>query len=97
VNDNPEYFYNILPYAYVLGVSDKWIKNFEGITLKQPDWYYGPSFTSMTMYHFMHHAMPMAQQVMTAKPNSNGSGGSFGGGGGGFAGGGFGGGGGGSW
>lgn len=26
---NPNYFYDILPYAYVLGVSDKWIKNFE--------------------------------------------------------------------
>lgn len=29
VEKNPNYFYDILPYAYVLGVSDKWIKNFE--------------------------------------------------------------------
>ena len=29
VEKNPNYFYDILPYAYVLGVSDKWIKNLE--------------------------------------------------------------------
>lgn len=31
VNKNPSYFYDILPYAYVLGVSDEWIKQFEQI------------------------------------------------------------------
>ena len=29
VMQDPTYFYNILPYTYVLGVSDKWIKKFE--------------------------------------------------------------------
>lgn len=29
VEEDPEYFFHILPYAYVLGVSDKWIKEFE--------------------------------------------------------------------
>ena len=29
VEENPNYFYDILPYAYVLGVSDKWSKKFE--------------------------------------------------------------------
>lgn len=28
VNDDPNYFYNILPYTYVLGISDKWISTF---------------------------------------------------------------------
>lgn len=28
VMDNPTYFYDILPYTYVLGVSDKWIEKF---------------------------------------------------------------------
>lgn len=32
VSENPNYYYDILPYAYVLGVSDVWIKKFEGIT-----------------------------------------------------------------
>ena len=29
VEENPNYFYEILPYTYVLGVSEKWIKIFE--------------------------------------------------------------------
>lgn len=41
VSENPEYCYDILPYAYVLGVSDKWIQNFEGIMKEPPDWYKG--------------------------------------------------------
>jgi uncharacterized membrane protein YgcG len=102
VEENPQYFYNILPFAYVLGVSDKWIKNFEGIVIQKPNWYNTPSFTPMTMHYFMHTAMPMAQSIMTSRPQNSGGGSSgggmsFGGGGGGFAGGGFGGGGGGSW
>ena len=31
VEQNPNYFYDILPYAYVLGVSKKWIEKFEKI------------------------------------------------------------------
>ena len=29
VRENPNYFYDILPYSYVLGISDKWIGKFE--------------------------------------------------------------------
>lgn len=36
VMQDPTYFYNILPYTYVLGVSDKWIKKFESISLQAP-------------------------------------------------------------
>ena len=39
VHDNPEYFYNILPYTYALGVSDEWMKQFESISMKAPDWF----------------------------------------------------------
>ena len=41
VEENPNYFYDILPYAYVLGISDKWCKKFEGIDMKAPSWYTG--------------------------------------------------------
>ena len=44
VNENPQYFFNILPYAYVLGVTDKWAKNFESIAIEQPSWYYGTTY-----------------------------------------------------
>ena len=39
VNDNPNYFYNILPYTYVLDISDKWIKKFQILNVNMPIWY----------------------------------------------------------
>lgn len=39
VMENPEYFYNIMPYAYVLGVSKKWINKFEDLAIEAPNWY----------------------------------------------------------
>lgn len=34
VDENPNYFYDILPYAYVLGITNKYIRKFEGIALR---------------------------------------------------------------
>lgn len=100
VNEDPAYFYNILPYAYVLGVSDKWIKQFEGITLAPPEWY--ESSTVFDYYRFnssLNRTLVSANRVMNSRPQSSGDFGSSGGGfsGGGFSGGGSGGGGGSSW
>lgn len=93
VMDDPEYFYNILPYTYVLEVSDKWIKNFETISLQAPDWYSGTdTFNAVAFGSFMNSTMTSAQTAMTSSPSSDG-----GGSGGGSSGGGSGGGGGGSW
>ena len=94
VQKNPNYFYDILPYTYVLGVSDKWINKFEGITMEAPDWYSGATFTVATFGTFMNIAMVSASTAMTSHPSSSSSGGSSGGG---SSGGGSGGGGGGSW
>lgn len=53
--ENPAYFYDILPYAYVLGLSDKWIQKFEVIEVEKPNWYEskerfdGAKFISKTM------------------------------------------------
>ena len=94
VIQDPAYFYNILPYAYVLGVSDKWIKKFESISLQAPSWYDSlNAFDMMTFGSFMNSTMTSAQSVMSSSPSSD-SGGSSGGG---SSGGGSGGGGGGSW
>lgn len=96
VMDNPTYFYDILPYTYVLGVSNKWIAKFESIAIEEPDWYHSPSgFHAHTFGTFMHQTMTSANRAMTSQPSS--SGGSSGGSGGGCSGGGSGGGGGGSW
>lgn len=39
VKENPTYCFDVLPYAYALGVSDEWIKKFEGLMIEPPDWY----------------------------------------------------------
>lgn len=94
VMNNPTYFYDFLPYTYVLGVSDKWIEKFESISLKSPDWYDGPSTFNMVMFgSFVNSTMSSASNAMSSSPSSS-SGGSSGVG---SSGGGSGGGGGGSW
>ena len=96
VLENPTYFYDILPFTYVLGVSDKWIKKFESISMQAPDWYYGPTaFDVIRFNNFIDNTMTVAARTMTSSPSSSSSGGGFSGGG--FSGGGSGGGGGGSW
>ena len=95
VEQDPSYFYNILPYTYVLGVSNKWIKKFEDIKMEPPEWYDSPAYNYYTFTHFMNDTMSNANSAMsTPEPSSSGGGGFTGGG---FSGGGFGGGGGGSW
>ena len=97
VMEDPTYFYNILPYTYVLGVSDTWIKKFETISLQAPSWYDSPNaFDMVTFGTFMNTTMVSAQSIMSSSPSSDSSSGS-GLSGGGFSGGGSGGGGGSSW
>ncbi|MBQ3511939.1 MAG: DUF2207 domain-containing protein [Bacilli bacterium] len=98
VMQNPNYFYDILPYTYVLGISDKWIKQFEEIGLTEPDWYDGTDhFSPKSFGKFMDQTMTSAKSSMSSSPSSSGGGGGGGSSGGGSSGGGSGGGGGGSW
>lgn len=111
VKDNPELFYDVLPYAYVFGVYDKWCKKFEGIVIKAPSWYTSSSYsvfdyyltTSLlrtTMVSFSNEigsAVAIKLASSTAKVAGKIGKGISGRGGGGFSGGGHGGGGGGSW
>lgn len=101
VMKNPNYFYDILPYTYVLGVSDKWIKKFESISLQAPSWYDSSNTFNVSSFGtFMDSTMVTTQSAMSSRPSrssggsSRGSGGSSGGG---SSGGGSGGGGGSSW
>lgn len=97
VMENPAYFYDILPYTYVLRVSDKWIKKFESIAIEPADWYESSAAFNITTFNScLTSAMFMAR--MSYSSSSGGS--SFSGGGssgGGSSSGGSGGGGGGSW
>ncbi|MBD3257168.1 DUF2207 domain-containing protein [candidate division GN15 bacterium] len=93
----PDVFYEYMPYAIALDVTDQWAKAFEGMLTSPPNWYIGAG--SMRGFHPVAFSQSLAQassSISTATYSSpRGShGGSMGGG---SAGGGGGGGGGGSW
>ena len=100
LEENPQYYYDILPYANVLGVSDIWEDKFKGLTLEPPVYYRGHSvFTLAVFSGYYRHSYRAYSAATVSTPSSSsrsGGGRSFGGGGG-FSGGGFGGGGGGRW
>lgn len=58
VKENPNYFYETLPYAFVLGISNEWIRKFENIRMSKPKWtndktfHYGEFTTFIT--HSIH-------------------------------------------
>lgn len=100
VEQDPQYFYNLLPLTYILDVSDKWIRQFESITKIAPEWYSGSHLNSDTFNYFAHsfNSVSVPTTANGGISHSSSSGGSsFSSGGGGFSGGGGGGGGGGSW
>lgn len=100
--DDPQYYYNILPYANVLGVSKIWEDKFKDLTVEPPRYYRSHS-PILFRYYMLHRVMSDVGHGLTYVPpkSSSGSFSSFGGGhsggGGGFSGGSFGGGGGGRW
>ncbi len=106
VQENPTYFYDILPYTYALGISNLWIKKFETIAIQEPNWYYSDltNLKHCTVIDCMRNTMNSVSNSMTSTSSSGSSGNSsyssssgWGSSGGGFSGGGSGGGGGGSW
>lgn len=96
LQENPELYYDILPYAQVLGVTNEWEDKFQSITLEQPSWAVG-EFTVFD-YLILRSVMRSATISMLSRPQNQ-AGGTFigksggGGGFGGFSGGGSGGGG----
>lgn len=101
------YFYDVLPFAVALGMSEIWARKFANITILPAEGYDGtmsPLTTAAIAHNFLTpsvragisaHQQALAQAASSG--SSHGSSSSFSVGGGGFAGGGFGGGGGGSW
>lgn len=109
VEEDPAYFYHVLPYAYVFDLTNKWAKNFENISIEPPQWLQsnamgGNALGALAVSNLMRDTTSaLASNVIapaSLKSGSSGFGGSGGGGfssGGGFGGGGMGGGGGGGW
>ena len=90
VEEDPQYFYHIMPYAYVFGLSNKWIKNFEDLPVTAPNWYRGPRSYDSFDYYMMGRMMSDCSASVSNNiviPASS-SGGGCSGGGGGFSGGG---------
>ncbi|MBQ5485354.1 MAG: hypothetical protein IIT72_07695, partial [Lachnospiraceae bacterium] len=58
VDQDPEYFFNILPYAQVLGLTTQWTNHFLKLDLQQPSWYSsyrpGDAFTTYMWVHRRH-------------------------------------------
>ncbi len=95
VMDDPEYFYSILPYTYVLDISDKWIKKFESIAIEKPQWYDGGDafdvyYLDRMFWSISNHALETKSQSSSTSTSSStsswgsgsdGSGGAVGGGG----------------
>ncbi len=105
-DENPEYYFNIMPYAFIFGMSTKWSDKFADFKLPHPSWYdsgdndYNPFFGVYMMNTFSHGVGASVTDYYTSigkdiAGDVGGGGGGFSGGG--FSGGGFGGGGGGSW
>lgn len=104
IEDNPQFYYHVLPYAQVLNVSDVWEEKFKDITLAPPGWAVGSSLDNLTSFLIINSMIRRTTTTissgMISRPSSSGrsgGGGGFGGFGGHFggsAGGGFGGGGG---
>lgn len=105
IDESPMYFYDILPYAHIFGVTKIWLDKFKDIDVVQPNWYQGNSSTIFTYSWLCGDLINSINSTVDASIQSSisqfnfpreGSGGGFSDGGG-FSGGGFGGGGGGSW
>ncbi len=98
LEEDPQYYYDILPYANVLGVSDIWEDKFKDITVQPPDYYSSYDGRVFDVYVMSSLVRNVRSSLTYVPSRSSGSlsGGSFGGGGG-FSGGSFGGGGGGRW
>lgn len=79
VMENPNYFYDILPFTYVLGVSNKWIKKFESMSLQAPSWYDGSNAFDISAFGtFVSSTMVSAQSVMSSSDSDSSGGGSSG-------------------
>ncbi|MBD3157091.1 DUF2207 domain-containing protein [Candidatus Peregrinibacteria bacterium] len=100
--DQNLFFEQLLPYAMVLGLGEKWAQAFEELYQKPPAWFSGNDMQNFNTYYLVNRLNNFSNHAKTAfasSPRSSGSSAWSGGSGfsGGFSGGGFGGGGGGGW
>ena len=39
MDEDPSYFFLVLPYAYQFGITKKWARNFQDIDIDPPEWF----------------------------------------------------------
>ena len=69
VNENPDYFYEILPYAYSFNLTDEWTSKFKNLAIPEPEWYSSYKiFTHKSIDHFINNTMVKIYNVMSNCP-----------------------------
>ena len=66
--ENPSYYYDVILYAMVFGLSEIWTKKFNTIPLAQLDWYdsyYSDINVNLKMYSFDHLRMYNIDHINT--------------------------------
>lgn len=103
--ENPTYYFDVLPYAYIFDLSDVWMEKFKGIEVSVPEWIYSDSDVIFDVIMFnaifrnfhsgFERSFNISKMISSVSGSfkSSGGGGGHGFGGGGFSGGGSGGGG----
>ena len=86
--ENPDYYFNILPYAQCLGVSAIWERKFDGLLRQPPSWCYGDGVDDVAPAVIMSGITRSLSHSLNAVEASTDSGGGSSGGGGGYSGGG---------
>lgn len=87
IESDPQFYYHVLPYAQVLGVSDKWEEKFESIALPPPAYITYSGTYTLLEFHMMNRMLRNSVSSFSARmspPASSSAGGSGRGGFGGF-------------
>lgn len=64
MKDNPNFYYDMLPYAYVLGILKGWIKKFEKIDVKKPKWSNKKPFHFSSFNTFISHSLDSIEELI---------------------------------
>lgn len=64
--DNPYYFEDMLPYAYVFDITDIWGKKFTSIPLQAPFWYFHANASAQSTIYWMRSLESSLNQILTA-------------------------------
>lgn len=72
LEEDPEYYYHVLPFAQVLHVSNIWINKFKDIAIPQPEWYVGERL-DMRDFSYVIRNIERDLNQSVSKPKSSGS------------------------